>query len=148
MSLRCLRVGEVSCRQGFKSHRIGAIFSLSRLLQMGNNWQVLLPNSGPPRIWYISKPLHPIEEQGGWTGTPGKGARCVLRGPQRSACPEGRGGSMPIPDARSLENFAWEYCHQALLPVSTQNLTKLLSLLGSHFQVPLYLPRSQAYKTL
>lgn len=37
---------------------------------------------------------------------------------------------MPIPDPRSLDNFALESCHQALIPVSTQSLTKLLPLLG------------------
>lgn len=55
---------------------------------------------------------------------------------------------MSICDPRSLENFALEFCHQALIPVSIRSLTKLLPLLGSHSQFPLYLPRSQAYRAL
>lgn len=136
----CLRGGEGSCRQGFRwilSHRIGAIFSPLGHYRCETTGRSHFPSSSYPRVWRALKPLPPTGQQDGQKGRSG----CVLRGPQRAEGDQQllRAGEAECP---SLIPDHYESCHQDLIPVSTQSLTKMLLLLGSHSQFSLCLSRS------
>lgn len=129
-----------SCRQGFRwilSHRIGAIFSPLGHYRCETTGRSHFPSSSYPRVWRALKPLPPTGQQDGQKGRSG----CVLRGPQRAEGDQQllRAGEAECP---SLIPDHYESCHQDLIPVSTQSLTKMLLLLGSHSQFSLCLSRS------